>query len=200
MPYFKPERKWDFMVTKIKLSSLKGNVKSSKKNMAAVCIIGVVILAVIFAVVYNFFIINRYNRLGYINTSGKTIGQIAEENGITLEELLSEYGLPENMRADTEEAAAYYTISVEKIASMSGKTFEELKELYHWDDNITPETSWGVAQGEILLKYMYSSEKALNSFKEEYNLGDDVTGETKYKAVRDAVAMSSPNEKLIGGR
>ena len=188
------------MITKMRenINLLKESGKLSKRNIGVISGCAVIVIGVVFTLVYNFCIVNKYNKLGYINTSGKTIGQIAEENGITLEELLEEYGLPENMRADTEEAAAYYTISTGKIASMNGKTFEELKELYHWDDTITPETSWGVAQGEILLKYMYSSEKALDSFKEEYNLGDEVTGDTKYKEVRDIVAKSAPNQKQIG--
>lgn len=188
------------MNTEIKenISSIKLTDRFSKKNKAVICAAGAAILILACTLIYNFCIVNKYNKLGYINTSGKTIGQIAQENGITLETLLEEYGLPKNMRADTEEAAAYYTISTAKIASMNGKTFEELKELYHWDDTITPDTSWGTAQGETLLKYMYSSENALNNFKKEYNLGDDVTGDTKYKEVRDIVAMRSPNEKQIG--
>ena len=97
------------------------------------------------------------------------------------------------MRADTEEAAAYYSIPTWKIAEMSGKSFEDFKKLYGWSDDILPDTPWGYAQDETLLKYMYSSEKALESFKEQYDLGDEVTGETKYKVVRDIVAESNPD-------
>lgn len=163
---------------------------NKKTVSAAVVALAIIIIG---AFILKYFSVNKYNQMGYINTSGKTIGELANEQGISLKKFLEKYELPKNMRADTEEAAAYYSIPTWKIAEMSGKSFEDFKKLYGWNDDILPDTPWGHAQDETLLKYMYSSEKALESFKEQYDLGDEVTGETKYKVVRDIVAENNPD-------
>lgn len=164
-------------------------MKLNKKLIAAVVITAVVI-GTIFIV---FFSGNKYNEMGIINPSGKTISQVAQESGITLDELKEKYGLPKNMPSDTEEAAAYYFIPTEKMAQISGSTFDEFKEIFGWGDEIKPDTPWGEAQDETQLKYMYQSEKALESFRRQYDLGDEITGETKYKEVRDKVSAENPD-------
>ncbi len=163
-----------------------------KKEKAAAVFAAIIIIAAA-CLLLKMFGENKYNKLGYINPSGKTIGQIADEQGITLKELREKYELPGDMRADTEEAAAYYSIPTGKIAELNGMSFENMKKAYGWDDSINADTPWGKAQDETLLKYMYSSEKALQSFKNQYELGDEITGETKYKQVRDIVAEKNPD-------
>ena len=162
-------------------------------NNKTALVSSIVLVVIVCTVIIRCFSVNKYNELGYANTSGKTIGQIAEEQGISVKKFLEKYALPKNMRADTEEAAAYYSIPTWKIAEMSGKSFEEFKTLYGWNDEIKPDTPWGQAQDETLLKYMYASENALNGFKEQYALGDEITGDTKYKVVRDIVTKNNPD-------
>ena len=182
------------MNNNVRKTSVQRSRENKFFNSRTALPLGVTIFIIIICLImFKLFSVNEYNDLGYINTSGKTIGQIAKDQGITLERLLEKYELPKNMRSDTHEAAAYYSIPTWKIAEMSGRTIEQIKKLYGWSDEITPDTPWGIAQDETLLKYMYASEKALDSFRKQYGLGKDITGDTKYKVVRDIVTNKNPD-------
>lgn len=154
---------------------------------------------------------NKYNNLGYANPSGKTIEEISDELGISLEEFLETYNLPEDMPGDTEEMAAYYTMPVKVFAQMYGIDFATLKEAYSIPDETTPDipktlgdkivslfggnkktetidenTAWGKVMDEMTLA-TYVGEEQLEQFKEFYGITADITGETRYKEVRRAV-------------
>lgn len=123
----------------------------------------------------------------YINVSGKTIGEIAEQEGYAnFSEFLAEYGLPADLPADTTEAEAYYNIPTGKIAEQLGIGLDELKESLGLGDDVTADTPWGEAEGKSPLRY-YIGEEYLDDFKAEYGLGDEVTGDTLYGEVRNIV-------------
>lgn len=129
---------------------------------------------------------NPYNHMGYINTTGDTIADVAEKMGMTLEEFLAEYDLPADMRADTEEAAAYYMIPVSKIAEMYYTDFETFANYYGLDESVTADTPWGEALDSMTLNKMVG-EEYLEEFIEEYELGENVNGDTKWGEVRRQV-------------
>lgn len=154
---------------------------------------------------------NKYNNLGYANPSGKTIAEISDELGVSLEEFLETYNLPADMPGDTEEMAAYYTMPVKVFAQMYGIDFATLKEAYSIPDETTPDipktlgdkiaslfggnkkteaidenTPWGKVMDEMTLA-TYVGEEQLEQFKEFYGITADITGETRYKEVRRAV-------------
>ncbi len=157
--------------------------KSKAKAMIAV-VAAVVIVAV--AMITSTMEFNKYNRLGYVDISGKTVQDLIDAQGMELSEFLEMYGLPEDMPADTTEAAAYYSIPAGKIAEMYGMDFETLKTTLNIPAEVTEETTWGEAEGEIAL-INYVGESNIDSFKAEYGLGDEVTGETKWKELRAIV-------------
>ena len=161
--------------------------KSSAGKVAAIVILVIAILAVIGVCVYKQLTRNPYNELGYINVSGRTIGEVAEAAGYaTVDEFLAEYSLPADMPADTEESAAYYSIPTRKIAEMYGMEVDELKELLGLGDDVTEETPWGEAEGKAPLG-KYIGEAYLDQFKEKYGLGDEVTADTLWGEVRNTV-------------
>lgn len=160
--------------------------KSGAGKVIAIVVVVVVILALIGVVVYKQLTRNPYNELGYINVSGRTIGEVAEQAGSTLEEFLADYGLPADMPADTEESAAYYSIPTNRIAEMYGMEVSELKELLGLGDDVTDDTPWGEAEGKAPLG-KYIGEDYLEQFKEEYGLGDDITADTLWGEVRNIV-------------
>ena len=129
---------------------------------------------------------NKYNEMGYVNVSGKTIADIVTEQGITLEQFLAEYDLPADMPADTTEAAAYYSIPLSKMAEMYAMDVEALKETLQLGEEITAETPWGIAEGEASLG-AYVGEENVDAFKAQYGFGDEVTAQTKWKEVRNVV-------------
>ena len=135
-------------------------------------------------------IYNKYNHMGYVNITGRTLADIAEESGMTLDELLEEYNLPANMPANTQESAAYYMMPVKSIAAMYGMTFEDMKAMLDFGDDVTEDTVWGKAEGEVTLE-KYIGEDNFEDFKEKYGFGDEITLETKWKEVRKTVDLES---------
>lgn len=131
---------------------------------------------------------NPYNDK-YVNTSGKTVKEIAVEENMTLEDFLASYELPSDMPPDTHENAAYQMIPCKKIAEMYGlSSFAELKEILHFPGFVTEETPWGEALGETTLKDYIDDGETLTAFKEYYSFGDEVTGDTKFKEVHRVVS------------
>lgn len=123
---------------------------------------------------------------GYIDITGRTVMDIANERGITLEEYLAEYELPANMPGLVSETEASYTVPAGHMADMFDMSFETLKETFNLPDWVTAETTWGEAIGETTVG-VYVGEDNVDSFKKEYKLDDNVNADTKWKEVREAV-------------
>lgn len=161
-----------------------------KKSNAGIIALIVVLIVAILGVggfcVFKYLTRNPYNNMGYINVSGRTIQDVADAAGMSLDEFLADYGLPADMPADTEEAAAFYNIPVSKIAEMYGMDMATIKEMLGLGDDVTDDTTWGEAEGKAPLS-KYVGESNLESFKEQYELGDDVTGDTLWGEVRNIV-------------
>lgn len=158
--------------------------KSKIKTICAVAGAVVVVAAIVLVGVFKgpeWF--NKYNRMGYVDASGRTIGEVADAAGMDLKDFLAEYQLPEDMPANTTESAAFYTIPVSVMAQMYGWDFDEMKTAYQWGDEVTEDMTWGEAEGLTKLGVMVGEEN-LESFKQEYGLGDDITADTLWKEVR----------------
>ena len=155
------------------------------KVVAAIVVAVIVVAAVVFGL---FKVLNRnpYNQMGYVNVSGRTIGEVAADAGVELDQFLANYGLPADMPEDTEEAAAYYNIPVKYIAQMYGMDVEGLKSMLGLGDDVTEETPWGEAEGKSPLS-KYIGEDNLEAFKAEYGLGDEVTADTLWGEIRNIV-------------
>lgn len=166
-----------------------------KKPVAMIVIIIVVILALAGAGIYYALNRNPYNQQGYINVSGRTIQQVAEDSGMSLEEFLTEYNLPADMPASTEESSAYYTIPAGTMAGMYGMDFATLKQTLEWPDTITEETTWGEAEGQTKLG-VYVGEENLEDFKAYYGLDETITADTLWKDVRNKIDQKNLDERL----
>lgn len=160
--------------------------KINKGMVIGVAALVVIIAAAILCKMYGSKLFNKYNRMGYINTSGATIDEVADQMGMSLEEFLEEYDLPKDMPANTEEAAAYYSMPFSKIAEQYGTDVDTLRQEFGLGDEVLDTTPWGEAEGLIKVG-LYVGEENLDSFKEYYGLGDDVTADTLWKDVRDRV-------------
>ena len=136
---------------------------------------------------------NPYNEMGYIDVTGRTIAEIATENGMELSEFLSLYSLPADMPGTTNETVAYYMMPTSAVANMYGLEFDAAKEDLGFSDYITEDTPWSVAEGELTLG-RYVGEDAIDDFKTTYGFGDDVTPETKWREVRNTVDAATKAE------
>lgn len=190
-------------------------IQVKKKSKAPFVVIAIVIvIAIIAGLAVSIFGGNKYNKLGYANPEGRTITDVAEMMGVSLEEFLTAYSLPADMPGDTEEMAAYFSMPVRVFAEMYGVDYATFKEAYGIPDETTPtepttlvgkiksiftgdkivaideNTPWGIVLDELTLA-KYVGEENLEAFKEYYGLGDEVTAETKYKEVKKAVDKKS---------
>lgn len=196
------------------IESVEEATEDKKKNVSAPIIGAIVVVAVLIIAIVGFLISansgNPYNKLGYANPSGNTVKDVAESMGITVEQFLQQFGLPEDMPEDTTESAAFYSIPLKNIASMYGMDVDTLKEALNVPAETTvtepktftekiaavfkkeepvaidENTPWGIVEGELTLGDYYG-EQYLEEFKEYYGLGEDVTAETRYKEVRDII-------------
>ncbi|MBQ7986684.1 MAG: hypothetical protein IJ304_05425 [Clostridia bacterium] len=159
--------------------------KGSKKGAIIAVIVAVVII--IAAVATSMMEFNPYNKLGYVDISGKTIQDIADEQGVTLAEFLAAYQLPADMPGDTTEANAYYSIPTGIVAEMNGLDFATLQTMLKLPEGTTAETPWGEAEGGILLADYIGGADKVDAFKEQYGFGDEVTAETPWGEIRNAV-------------
>lgn len=162
--------------------------KKSKAPIIAIIVAAVILIALCVLTFMGKFpmIYNKYNHMGYVNITGRTMAEVAEENEMELSELLKQYGLPADMPGNTQETAAYYSMPIKMIADMYGLGFEGLKELLGLGDEITEDTPWGIAEGEVTIE-KYIGEEGFDKFKEQYGFGDEITLETKWKEVRNIV-------------
>lgn len=155
------------------------------KNVVAVLIASSVLLSVAGAEV------NNYNEMDYINNSNRTIEEIAEEKEIAVEEFLKMYGLPEDMPGNTNEAAAFYSMTLENVAKMYGIEADELVSTISKESGIespiTKDVLWDVAQGAVTIRG-HIDEMPFDEFKAAYNLDDSVTEDTTLGEVRIPLA------------
>lgn len=176
----------DGTVTDEAQTATVADAKNQALAKTAAIIVGAVILAaiIVLGIMFGPKLFNKYNRSGYIDVSGKTIGEVADNSGMSLEDFLESFGLPKDMPSNTAESVAYYFIPAGKIAPMYRMDFETLKTTLGLPDEITEDTPWGEAEGEAKLSNYVGD---LDEFKEKYGLGDEITGDTKWKEVRNIV-------------
>lgn len=148
----------------------------------------VLVMGVAVAQLLAFFgFVNPYES-DYVDVTGKTAEELAQEKGMEYDAFLKAYGLPEDMPKSTFERAVFYNIPVGVIVEKNGTlgTFDELKKDMGWGDEITPETALGDALDVTTLSN-YVGDEQLERFKSLYELSDDVTGDTFYGEVRNIV-------------
>ncbi len=161
--------------------------EAPKKNGAKIAIIAGICVVVVAVIVAAVLLLtgNKYNRK-YIDTTGRTVAEVADLMGYDYADFLAKYQLPANMPKNTYESAAMYTMPLSAISEMYGMTVDELKTELGLGDNVDETTTWGDAQDKATLA-KFVGEEALEQFKEQYGLGDEITGETKWGEVRPIV-------------
>ncbi len=127
---------------------------------------------------------NPYNLL-YPDVTHKTVREVAEENDMTLKELLAKCGLPEDMRGDTYDYAAFHMMPVKRVAEMYGTTYDELKSKWKFADSVTENTPVGEVIEELRLGDYVATGRDLDMFKKYFGLDESVNEDTKWKEIRD---------------
>lgn len=130
---------------------------------------------------------NPYNHMGYYNISGKTLEEVAELNGMSVEQVKTMLHLPDDVKGDTYYDVIDFLVPVSYMTEMYGMSVEELKATLSLGDEITGESTWGEALDTMPLEVYVGGEEAVAEFVAEYNLGDDVTGDTLWGEIRKTV-------------
>ena len=170
--------------------------KSKAPIIAAIAAAVVIIAAAIIVVATGKFgeWTNKYNR-GYVDTTGRTVAEVAEQIGMTYEEFLEEYGLPKDMPKNTYEAVAFYTMPAKKAAEVYGISFDQIKQMLGLPDDTDENKPWGEVEGEVKLGTYLGGADYVDTFKEQYGLGDEVTADTLWKEVRPIVDAKTKEQR-----
>ena len=171
--------------------------KKSKAPVIAAVVAAVVIIAAAIIVVATGKFgewTNKYNR-GYVDTTGRTVAEVAEQIGMTYEEFLEEYGLPKDMPKNTYEAVAFYTMPAKKAAEVYGISFDQIKQMLELPDDTDENKPWGEVEGEVKLGTYLGGADYVDTFKEQYGLGDEVTADTLWKEVRPIVDAKTKEQR-----
>ena len=176
--------------------------KSNGKLCARICGIAAVVIVVVGVLFYTG-VINPFEK-GYIDISGVTLEELANESGYSLKEYKKMNGLPWYMPKSTNENAVKNNIKIKATLAQGGGEFKELKAYYGWDDSITENTTVGKALGTTKISVILgvsemdkeTANKALDSVKEIYGLGDEVTLDTPYGDVREIIDAKTRENRL----
>ena len=134
---------------------------------------------------------NRLNNLGFLNVSGMTIADEAEEARMTMEVYRETFKIPENIPDDTFMEVAYNLQPVKRVAEDYEMSYEEFKKLYSIPEfvvresgekiPITEDMPWGVVRDELTVEGLMLK---LDDLRRAYGFGEEVSGETKWKEIR----------------
>jgi hypothetical protein len=162
--------------------------ETKKKNTAIMAVVIAVVVLALAAVIY--FLVGRSNPYtkDYIDTTGRTAADVADEMGMEYKDFLENFGLPEDMPESTSENATFYNIPLSSYVEMVGVSFDQLKEIFGWDDTITEETTVGDAFDATTVGKRVGEDQ-LEAFKAEYGLDDSVTADTLWGEIRNIVDM-----------
>ncbi len=119
-------------------------VKVVAKKKPDYLVNGIIALVIIgFASLGSVAVVNEYRA----NDGVTTVKEYAKENGITVDEFMSKYGLEgKDVKPGTEINEASSSMPLDKYAEYSGTTVEELKAQSGWGDEVTNEMTITEAQ------------------------------------------------------
>lgn len=128
---------------------------------------------------------NKYNEASYINISNGTLGDVAAVFSMSVDEFKKEFGLPEDMAEDTNETAAYYSLTLENYAKMIREDIDTVIEHMSSSGDIKLDKSTLLLDAENnQLITNYFSPMTIDEFKKEYGFGDEVNENTRYGDIR----------------
>ncbi len=179
-----------------KVAEILENIEKKKPNKSAIVAWVLVAALVVFDVLYFFTnIYNKYNHMGYYDVTGFTIGETVAGMGMEFEEFKELYGLPDDMRKDTNVNAAQSMVPISKMAELNGMDIETLKITYNFGEEIDETSTWGEAIDSMKL-IDYVGEEQFAEFKQMYGFGDEITLDTKWGDIRKKVEKMQIAERL----
>lgn len=135
--------------------------------------------------------VNKYNEMDLINTANRTLTEVAAEKEISVDEFKKLFSLPEDMPGDTNEAAAFYSMTVENVAKMYGIDTDEfvnqIKAASVLDIVIDKDTLYDKAYSAISIRN-HIGDLSFDEFKQAYDLPEGITENSSLGEIRNYVS------------
>lgn len=178
-------------------------VTEEKANTGAIAgIIGgivALILVIAWVGIYSVGFLNPYNMM-YIDTTGKNLSDLANENGFTVNEYKKITKLPFFMPASTSENAVNNSIKLSSIVESSGLEFKQYAEYYGWGSDITEDSTIGeglaATKLSVILGVTDASDASFQEFREFYGFTDEITPDTLYGEVRKRIDKKTKADRI----
>ncbi len=143
---------------------------------------------------------NKYNEEPVYNMTNATMDEVAESMGTGFEDIKADFGLPEDMAADTNETIAFGYLSLKNMAKMYGEDetqfIADVVSLTDGSMEITPDSLWKDVEGHFLLKN-YIADMTMEDFKAQYLPDVEVNETTLYGDVKYDVGRAMMEEAKV---
>ena len=158
---------------------MAGKSRGSADKMMNV-IIAIVIIAVLGLAGYAVYDKLSANILNEAIANGEkeaTVGYLAEQSGMSVEDYLAQYGISGLDKNATEEEMTD-AMTVETYLSYIGAEMEDLTTQYHLSEAPALDANWGEIRKGFTMRNIVGDDDGFAQFKEIYGLDDSVTIDT----------------------
>lgn len=111
------------------------------------------------------------------------VSGFAESLNMTVDEFKKEYELADTITGETTMMEAASSMTLKSYAKLNNMEYSQMVEEMGISDQVTEDTTWGVAELLIPIGNYTSSEEEFNQLKEFYQLDDSITKETPWGEV-----------------
>lgn len=162
-------------------------------------IIAVIILAVLGVAsyaVYGKISDNLEEKAISEGTKEATINYTAKQQGKTVKEFLSEYGVENSgLKGSQPISDMYGKMTVENFAKYSGQELDAFLEEYKLKDKVSKDDLWEDAELKLPLGVYIGGDDYIEQFKEVYELDASVTKDTPWGDVKETVEKKQEEMK-----
>lgn len=118
-----------------------------------------------------------------------TVGYLAEQAGMSIEDYLAQYGVSGLGKNATEQEMTDM-MTVDNYVKYAGTTIEDLQTQYHLSEAPAGDSNWGDLRKSFTVRNMVGDEDSFAQFKEIYGLDDSITLDTLWTDAEPVIQES----------
>lgn len=118
-----------------------------------------------------------------------TVGYLAEQAGMSIEDYLAQYGVSGLGKNATEQEMTDM-MTVDNYVKYAGTTIEDLQTQYHLSEAPAGDSNWGDLRKSFTVRNMVGDEDSFAQFKEMYGLDDSITLDTLWTDAEPVIQES----------
>ncbi len=160
-----------------------------------------VVIALVAAVYFGgIFTLEMMGYDRYTKNAEATLLELAESQGLTVDEFKVQYDLPDQLKRNTPVSEVEAAIPFYKMAELNGVATEELKAELGLPADLADDTAWGDAYGQVTLQRIADLNGiALSEFLAAYGLPPETTPDTPWSAVSEQIEAFIADQAVAGG-